>query len=43
VSRKTTLENYSVVYDDGKMRINTEPNEEANKVKIKELIAFLAF
>jgi hypothetical protein len=31
-----------VVYEEGKVRINQEPNEEANKLKIKELCAFLA-
>ena len=37
----TNLESYSVVYDDGKIRKNQEPNEEAKKVSIKELCAFL--
>mmetsp|Transcript_41568 Transcript_41568/g.39966 ORF Transcript_41568/g.39966 Transcript_41568/m.39966 type:complete len:104 (+) Transcript_41568:278-589(+) len=42
VPRHTTLSNCSVVYDDGKIRKNLEPNEEAKKVSIKELCHFLA-
>lgn len=42
VPRGSLLENYSVVYDDGKVRINQEPNEEAKKVSIKELCTFLS-
>ena len=41
VPQNSQLDSYSVVYDDGKNRKNLEPNEEAKKLSIKELCAFL--
>ena len=37
IPKRTKLESQTVAYDDGKYRKNTETNEEANKIKIKEL------
>ena len=42
VPRGSFLESCSVVYDDGKIRKNQEPNEEVKKVSIKELCGFLS-
>lgn len=42
IPKRTKLESQTVAYDDGKYRKNLEPNEEANKLKIKELCSFLA-
>ena len=42
VPKGTNLESYSVAYEEGKVRKNMEPNEEAKKLSIKELCSFLS-
>ncbi len=41
VPRGSLLDSCTVVYDEGKLRKNMEPNEEAKKTSIKELCLFL--